>query len=588
MKAMREYPDTAPRHLAAVFFQRVEELGERTFIKLQREERFEEISWRNFGSKVEETMLGLFSLGLRKGERVAILSENRIEWLCADVATLASGLPNVVVSPRLSEGMVLRILGNSRPRAAFVENEAGVGRILNLKGQLPFLSHIIVMDRADGSLPYTLSFNELLIRGKEKGRERIRSIGESVHPDDLATIIYTSGSTGEPKGVMRTQRNIISNISSGTPISLSKPDELVVLVLSLNHLLGRFGFHKSLVTGRATAVVEATEKEVDLQTIRALSPTSMSLVPRVIERMWATILGKGENRRHWDRIEMLDQLRAEKGSLGSGEIQQYGELKISLREAVNRSLGGRVKYLSYGGAPMAPRIMRFFEVIGIPLIGGYGITECGGVSLCGIGENRPGSLGKPFANVQVRIADDGELLVRGPTVTPGYFENPQATREVLDPDGWFHTGDLAAIDPDGSLRIIGRKKDIFYCSDGSNIYPGHIELLLESEPFIRQAVLVGDRRPFIAVLVVPDLARIAAELKKEESSVTHSEVERILWSRVERINTRLEDYEKVRKIAVLKNDFPERVRTISAFEKIKIDRKAVEELYRDKIDRIYR
>jgi long-chain acyl-CoA synthetase len=585
---MGDFSDTAPRHLGAVFFQRVEQLGERIFVKLQREERFEEICWRDFGSKVAQAMIGLYSLGLQRGERVAILAENRVEWLCADMATLASGLPNVVISPRLSESTILKVLSHSGARAIFVENEAGVGRLLNLKGQLPFLSHIIVMDRIASPFPYTLSFDDLLARGRDGGRKRVRAILESVHPDDLATIMYTSGSTGEPKGVMRTQRNILSNISSGTGISLSKPEELVVLVLSLNHLLGRFGFHKSLATGRATAVVEATEREVDLRTIQALSPTSMSLVPRVIERIWETILNEGENRRHWETIEMLDQAKAEKGSLSAEEIEQCGKLKALLRDAVQRSVGGRIKYLSYGGAPMAPRIMHFFEVIGIPLIGGYGTTECGGVSLCGIGENRPGSLGKPFPNVEVRAADDGEILVRGPTVTPGYFENPEATREVLDPDGWFHTGDLGAIDPDGSLRIIGRKKDVFCCSDGSNIYPSHIELLLETDPFIRQAVLLGDHRPFIAVLLVAELSRIATELKKEHSSLTSSEVERALWSRVEKINAGLEEYEKVRKIAVIEEEFPEKVRSITAFQKVKVDRKVVDELYREKIERIYR
>jgi len=277
MKAMKDFPDADQRHLGALFFQRVEELGERTFIKVQRKDRFEEISWKDFGAKVQGTMIGLYSLGLRRGERVALLSENRIEWLCADMASLAGGLPNVVISPRLSEATVLKVLSHSGARAIFVENEAGVGRLLNLKGQLPSLKHIVVMDRVGSSLPNTLSFDELLLRGKDGGRERINAILESVSPDDLATIIYTSGSTGEPKGVMRTQRNIISNIDSGGRITLSKPEELVAVVLTLNHLLGRFAFHKGAATGRTTALLEATELEVDLRMIRALSPITMTL-----------------------------------------------------------------------------------------------------------------------------------------------------------------------------------------------------------------------------------------------------------------------------------------------------------------------
>ena len=585
---MGDFSDTPPRHLGAVFFQRVEQLGERAFVKLQRRERFEEISWREFGSKVEAAMLGLYSLGLQRGERVAILAENRLEWLCADMASLASGLPNVVISPRLSESTILKLLSHSGARAVFVDNEAGVGRLLNLKGQLPSLSHIIVMDRLASPLPHTLSFDELLLRGRKGGRDRLRAILESVHPDDLATIMYTSGSTGEPKGVMRTQRNIIANIDSGGGIALSKPEELAAVILTLNHLLGRFAFHKSAATGRTTALLEATELEVDLSMIRALSPTSMTLVPRVMQRIWAALLAEGKNRDQWEVIEKLDQIKAEKGSLGADQIRRHEDLKASLKESVQRSLGGRIKYITYSGAPMAPRIMRFFEVTGIPLLGSYGSTECGGVTLSGIGENRPGSAGKPFANVEVRIAGDGELLVRGPAVTQGYFENPQATREVLDPDGWFHTGDLGSIDSDGSLRIVGRKKDVFYCIDGSNIYPGYVEILLENDPCIRQAVLLGDHLSFMSVLLVPERGRIAAELKKPDSSLTCAEVEKLLWSRVEKINNQLEEPEKIRKIAVLKDDFPETVRGVTAFQKIKVDRKAVKELYREEIERIYR
>ena len=566
----------APRHLGALFFQRVEQLGGRTFIKLQRKNRFEEISWQDFGGKVRAAMLGLYSLGMRRGERVAIISENRLEWLCADIATLAAGWPNIVISPRLSDPMILRLLGHSEAQAVFVEDETGVGRILNLKGQLPSLAHIIVFDDA-GSLPNTLGFDALLMRGEPGTRDELQRILESVHEDDLATIMYTSGSTGEPKGVMKTQQNILANIASGAEIALSKPEEVVALVLSMNHLLGRFGFHKSAATGRTTAVLEATELEVDLTSIQALSPTSMTLVPRVMERIWAAILAEGGNQRQWEELERLDRHKADRGYLSSGEIQQVEKLRDVLREAVKGVLGGRIKYVTYGGAAMPPRIMRFFELIGIPLLGSYGSTECGGVTLSGIGEIKPGNLGKPFANIELSIADDTEILVRGPTVTPGYFHNPEATREVLDADGWFHTGDLGAIEPDGSLRIIGRKKDVFYCPDGSNIYPSFIELQLENDPFIRQAVLLGDRRSFLAALIVPEFDKIAGELKKDRPSLGEREMEEALWSHLKRINEGLEEIEKVRKIVIMKNNFPENVRSITAFQKVKVDRKRSEE-----------
>ena len=576
------------RHLGAIFFTRVKELGERPFLKLQQGNRSAEISWKDFGSKVRETILGLYSLGLQKGDRIGILSENRLEWLCADAATMAGGLPNVIISPRISDATIRKVLNHSGARAVFVEDKDGLARLEKLKGQLPSLAHIIVMDRTNSLPPGSITYDDLLSRGRIGDETRIREILESVRPDDLATVMYTSGSTGEPKGVMRTQENLLSNVMGGTEILPSKPDELFLVILSLNHLLGRFGFQKSMMTGRRTAIVEATELDIDLKEIQALSPTVITLVPRVMERIWENILAHGSNRHHWEAIEALDQVKASRGSLSTDEVQQYEAMRASLRESVNSLLGGRIQYITYAGAPMPPRILRYFEVIRIPLLGSYGTTECGGVTLSGLGEPRPGSAGKPFPNAKVRIAEDGEILVRGPAVFPGYFGDPETTREALDADGWCHTGDLGTLDSDGYLYVVGRKKDIFYCSDGSNIYPGFIEVLLEQDPFIREAALLGDRRPFIAALIVPDRGRIAAELNKEESTLTDDDIQRMVWARVQMINEGLEHYEQVRKVSVLNGDFPQNVRSATGFlQKRKVDRKEMGKLYQREIEEMY-
>ncbi|HEX2260203.1 MAG TPA: AMP-binding protein, partial [Candidatus Binatia bacterium] len=467
MESPQNPPYTNDRHLGAFFFHRVAELDDRTFVRLQRDERFEEISWRDFGAMVQNVLLALYAIGLEPGERVAIVGENSLQWLCADLATLAGGLPNVIVSPTLSDMMLLRILGHSRCRAAFVQNTTGVGRLLNLKRQLPALSRIVTMEGAESNLPDTLSFAHLVERGSRVEAGRLFEILESVHGNDLATIMYTSGSTGEPKGVMRTQDNLLSNISNGGEIVRAAAEELFIIVLSLNHLFGRFGFLKSAVTGRTTAIIEATELELNVKLLERLAGTSLAVVPRVMERIWQGMLEEDGNGELWEQLETLDRKKAERARLNDDESRHFDELRATLKNIVQKSLGGRIKYMSYAGAAMPPRIMRFFELIGIPLIGSYGSTECGGVTLSGIGDTKPGSLGKPFPNCELRIAEDGELLVRGPTVTPGYFENPEATREAIDPEGWFHTGDLGTIDAEGCLFITGRKKDIFNCSDGS-------------------------------------------------------------------------------------------------------------------------
>jgi long-chain acyl-CoA synthetase len=576
----------AGRHIGQIFFQRAAELGDRTFIKLQKGDRFEEISWRECAAIVQRVLLGLVSLGLTPGERIAIIGENSLAWLAADLATLSAGLTNVVISPTLSDVMFLKVLGHAGCRAAFVQDAAAVGRLLNLKGQLPALSHIIAMDEAEVNLPHALSFAQLLDRGKIVDKDRLGTILQGVHPNDLATIMYTSGSTGEPKGVMRTQDNLLANITNGGEIVVSKPEELTVNVLSLNHLFGRFGFLKSAVTGRTTALIEATETKLDLRAIEALSPTALAVVPRVMERIWDTVLDRDGNHELWQELEELDQ-RKSRAALKGEDNRRFDELRAELKERTRRALGGRIKYIAYGGAAMPQRIMRFFELIGVPLIGSYGATECGGVTLCGIGENRPGNLGKPFANLQVRIADDGEIMVGGPTVSPGYFKNLEATREAFDDDGWFHTGDLGMLEEDGSLRIVGRKKDVFNCSEGSNIYPSFIELQLENEPFIRQAVLLGDRRPFIAALVVPERTSIADALHRDISSLSNDELEAALWTQIERVNARLEHYEQIRKIAVMKEEFPPEVRSINVFQKVKVDRKVVLERYGVEIESLY-
>jgi long-chain acyl-CoA synthetase len=574
------------RHIGEIFFRRVAELGVQTFIKLQNGSGWEEVSWRDFGAQVRSILLALYGLGLVTGESIAIIGENSLQRACADLATLAGGFPNVVIAPALSDSLLLKVLAHAKCRAAFVEDAIGVGRLLNLRGQLPDLAHIFVMEETGVHLPHTIDFAELVEKGRRGNAERLTSILESVHAHDLATIMYTSGSTGEPKGVMRTQDNLLSNITNGGEIIVSRPDDLFVIVLSLNHLLGRFGFLKSAVTGRTTAIIKATEMDLDLKVVESLAGTAMAMVPRVMQRIWNDLLDQEGNRQRWEMIETLDRKNSADG-LGAADREKFDVLVSELKKTAHKALGGRIKYISYSGAAMPPRIMRFFELIGIPLIGAYGSTECGGVTLCGIGENRPGNLGKPFPNVEVRIAADTEILVRGPTVSPGYFENPEATREVFDPDGWYHTGDLGALDPDGSLRVIGRKKDIFYCADGSSIYPAFIELQLENEPFIRQAVLLGDHRPFIAALLVPERGRIAESLGLGESALTDADTQAVLQSRIEQLNARLEHYEEIHKFVVMKDDFPPEVRGVNVFQKIKVDRKEVAQRYQKEIEEIY-
>jgi long-chain acyl-CoA synthetase len=583
MENVDHFPD---RNLAGFFFRRVQELGERTFLKLQRGNGFEEISWRDFGARVCAAVLGLYAMGFGKGDAIGIIGENSLAWLCADLATLAGGFPNVIISPALSTAMILKILLHSSCRAAIVDTKSNCERLAALKPQLPALERIIVMEGAVSGAD-SLSFEDLLALGRQQNPAALKPILDSIEPNDLASIMYTSGSTGEPKGVMRTQGNLLANLSNGREIALSKPDESIAILLSLNHLLGRFGFLKSAVTGRSTGILEATEQSADLNVIGGLSPTGITMVPRVMEKIWKTLLDRSDHRTKWEELERLDALKSQHGRLDDEADERYQRLKSELRNAVTSAFGTKIKYISYGGAPMPAEIMRFFRLIGIPLLGTYGSTECGGVSLSDPTDPKLGSLGKPFPNVEVRIADDGEILVRGPTVTPGYFKDPQATREVINDEGWYHSGDLGRIDSDGCLFVVGRKKDVFYCSDGSNIYPSAIEAQLDADPFIRQGILLGDRRPFMAALIVPDRAKIAAALNCEEANLIQEALLRVVAARIDEINAGLEKVEVIRRFAILNDDFSPEVRSITAFQKVKIDRKAVEVRFQKEIKEIY-
>ena len=574
------------RHIGQIFFQRVAELDDRLFARFQRKNAVESISWADFGAMTRALLLGLWARGLRRGDTVAIVGNNSLRWLCADLATLAGGFPNVVLSPAVSDPMLIKVLRHAGCRAVFVEGELEVGRLLQMRGHLPELEHIVVMEGSASAISDAVPFDALVEHGARQDASRLRQILESIHPDELATIMYTSGSTGEPKGVMRTHNNLLANITNGEKLVVSAAEDLSVIVLSLNHLYGRFGFLKSSVTGRSVALVEATELSLDVNVIQALGGTAMAIVPRVMERLWNELLECENNRRIWSELEEIDSQASDR-TLGAAEQSRFNELRLALSDSVRRLLGGRLKYISYGGAVMPPRIIRFFQLAGIPLLGSYGLTECGGVTLCGIGENRPGNLGKPFRNVEVTIAGDGEILVRGPTVTPGYFRDAEATRAAFDSEGWFFTGDLGVLEPDGSLRIVGRKKDVFYCSDGSNIYPGSVEMRLENEPFIRQAILLGDHRPFVAALIVPDRERIGATLGVRAQALSDSQVADALGRAVERVNQSLEAAERIRRFAVCASEFPPQARSVNLLQKVKVDRAWVAEHYNSEIASLY-
>jgi long-chain acyl-CoA synthetase len=585
--------------LGRIFFDRAAALGSKPFLTIHHlrsnaDRRAEVVSWKDFAEKVKRAMLGLDSLGLHKGDRVAIMSENRLEWLVADIAVVAAGFGHVLMQANYSDRMLTKALKHSGSRLMFVEDAALAKRIASLKPELPALEKIVIFDASGKSgVDVTtgvdvMTFAELLQRGASGNDGRVRELLDAVHRHDLASILYTSGTTGEPKGVVRTNGNLVLNwVHRDESLPQAEPDECVGVVLSLAHQLGRTHFHRAIICGRSIVMTDLAEPDITIDTLALMKPERLVVVPRFLVRMWSAFLEDESARRAYDDLDALEKKREAGTSLSAEESSKLEALRDEVRSKFIGRMGGALSQIHYAAAPMPPALLRVCTQLKIPLITGYGSTEGGGITFTDPTQP-PGRGGKPDFGTEIKLAPDGEILVRGHAVMPGYFNDPVATKEAFDENGFFRTGDMGTFDEEGNLRLVGRKKDIFNCADGSNVYPAWIEAALENDPYIRQAALVGDRRPFIAAFVVPDKAKIAAKLGKSESDLTASEIEGLLRSQVQTMNARVESYEQVREIVVLAEDLPETIRQgVGNVGKVKINRKALEEQFAPQIAALY-
>ena len=575
----------ALRPMGAVFFDRVDELGDHPFIRVPGSH---DVSWRDFGAAVSETVRGLRDIGLRKGDRVSLLSGNRFACLTADVATIAAGLVLVSNRPAYSDALVTRLLGHAGVRAVFVEDERMAERVLRLRGDLPALDFVIAL-HGSGGVAGAMTLDELRARGRARDPAELRAIVASVDLDDMASIEYTSGSTGEPKGVVKVNRSLVTchlaPMAHDAPLLPARRHEVVPVTLTLNHLLGRGIVHRAFIQGRTVAMLELEEPDLHLAEIRAMEPVLLWAVPRLMLRLWDEFVR--ENPDWLERAERIERDAQVPGDslISPAEAARFAPEREALLARFLAAFGGKLQQIGCTGAPMPMKILRICDRVGIPLDPFYGSTEAGAITTPdGPRRERLGNVGLPYPGTEISIADDGEVLIRSPAVMREYLENPAATREVLDEDGWLHSGDLGSFDRDGCLRLVGRKKDIFCTADGSNIYPARVESVLEEDALIRQAVLVGDRRPYLVALLVPDAAKVAAALGVGKAADVHA----LLWSRVEAFNAVVEANERIRRIAVLTADLPADVRIAAGvLGKARTDRARVEAVFRAEIDLLY-
>jgi long-chain acyl-CoA synthetase len=561
-----------------------------------------DIGYREMAERVQDLSIGLQELGVRRGDRVAILSENRPEWAIADYACLAARCADVPIYPTLPARQAEYILRDSGAVVILVSNAAQLQKVMTVRDRLPGLAHVVAFDET-ATGPGVLRFDQVLERGRA-ARERYpgwQASALEAAADDLATLIYTSGTTGDPKGVMLSHGNIASNVTTCVGLFSFTTEDECLSFLPLSHIFERmFGhycmFHAGVVINYAESVDTVP---ADMQEIR---PQLMASVPRLYEKIYGRVL---------DNVRSSSPLRKRIFAWGREVGERWAEATIakrpiSLQLRVQRALadrlvfarlrartGGRIRFFISGGAPLSPDIARFFYAAGLPILEGYGLTETSPVMAVNTFQNhRLGTVGKAVPEVEIRIAPDGEIITRGPNVMCGYFNKPQATAEAIDEEGWFHTGDIGMLDADGYLSITDRKKDLIVTAGGKNIAPQPIENLAKTSKFVASAVMIGDRRPFPIMLVVPHAAQVKGWA--EHTGLPDGEIEQLLEipdvrQKIEReVRMTLRDlaqFEMPKKLLILPKDF-----TVEAGEltpTLKVRRRIVEQRNRSAIEALY-
>ena len=510
-----------PTTLNELFFSSLDRFGARPVaLRWKQAGTWREMSYQELLAGVQALSLGLADLGVRPGDRVAIISENRPEWAITDYACLAARCADVPIYPTLPAKQVEYILRDSNSVAVFASNRELLDKALAGRERLPALRHVIAFDAslAGGEV---LSFDSVLERGRRlDGRAAAwRTEALRVVPDDLATQIYTSGTTGDPKGVMLTHANITTNVVAGVRVLPLTPDDECLSFLPLSHIFERMAGHYCMMLA-GTVINYASSIDAVAAEMLERRPTVVLSVPRLFEKIYARVLegamsGSAVKRAifTWARrtgerwVDLTLAGRRVPALLGLQHRIAHALVFAKLHARV----GGRLRFFVSGGAPLSPEIAKFFFAAGLPILEGYGLTETSPViAVNGPGRTRLGTVGKVLPGVEVKIADDGEILTRGPHVMKGYYNKPEDTAAAIDADGWFHTGDIGMLDAEGYLSITDRKKDLIVTAGGKNIAPQPIEELAKSSKFVASAVMLGDKRRFPIMLVVPDFGHLRA------------------------------------------------------------------------------
>jgi len=591
--------------LAKLFWSRVDKSADKPAQMFKQGGTWKTLTWREVGEAVREVALGLITLGRSKGDTIALLSSSRAEWVQADFAIFSVGGITVPVYPSYPPDLIAYIVNDSGARTIFVEDATQLAKVLEVREKMPALEHVIVMTGYDAPQPpkAVMTWQTLRRLGRDNAEAHKSTLAERVtatRPDDLASIVYTSGTTGPPKGVMQTHGNHIAAQASGQKSTPVQEGWVHLLFLPLAHSFARLESFLGVNHGLTTAFAENLDKM--RENLVEVKPHFICSVPRVFEKVYAGVLakaaaGSGLKQKifHWAVGVGRDVSRHQQRGQ---PVPTMLELKRKIAHKLvfsklHAGLGGRLQWAISGGAPLSRDIAEFFHAAGIFILEGYGPTET-----CPVGTfNRPdkfkfGSVGQALEGIELKIAADGEILFRGPNIARGYFKQPEATAEVFESGGWFHTGDIGRLDEEGFLFITDRKKDLIVTAGGMNIAPQNIENMLKADPFISQVMVHGDRRPYPVALITlnPDeLAKFAREqgvLTSDPAAlVKHPKIVERVSRTVEEKNTNLQSYAKVKKFAILPVDFTPEGGELTPTLKVK--RKVVSEKYKKELESLY-
>jgi long-chain acyl-CoA synthetase len=594
--------------IPAMFNEMADRHGDtKTAIRYKYEGKYRDLNHSQIREMVECFALGLMELGIRERDRVGIVSENRVKWIVADLGILSIGAVDVPIFPTLTSKQEQYIFDNCDATALVVSNNFQLQKILEFKNDMPSLRHVIVMNNDYKTNDVSVkSMEEVLKRGKELRSSEERKILlmerlNRITSDDLATIIYTSGTTGDPKGVMLSHKNILSNIEGVMDAIHLDDKDTFLSYLPLCHSYERStGYYSAIAIGGSIALAESLETvALNLQEVK---PTMITTVPRLLEIVKKKIYSSLEKespskRKIFDMAINIGKQYIRK-KLNKEHISFMLKAKYMVSDKlvfskIRERFGGNLRMFVSGGAALSVDVNEFFQASGMTIIEGYGLTEASPViSVNRLDNIEIGSIGQPFFNVEVKIAPDGEILARGPNIMKGYWEDQTATDEAIDEDGWLYTGDIGMFTTKGNLKITDRKKHILVSSGGKNIAPQPIENLLIESPYIEQCVLIGDRREYCTALLTPDFEQLrklavnfGISFDNDTELISNEKIIRTIKQDIDRLQKDLAKYERVRKFSMLSQPFS--VENGELTPKLSIKRHVVERKFQSLIDSMY-